>query len=81
MHMDVPESMRAELAAWKNGGGIDLVSWVGCEGNFRLAIGYAAIFWPAFVEFDGYLLRAGFSVEALRGFEAQPDIDPRSSDH
>jgi len=76
--MDVPESMRAELAAWNNGGGIDLESWVGCEDNFRLAIGYAAIFWPAFVEFDRYLLRAGFSVEALRGFEAEPDIDRRS---
>ena len=65
----IPESMKAELAAWNNGRGIDLESWIGCEGNFRLAVGYAAIFWPAFVEFEGYILRAGFSEKSLRGFE------------
>jgi len=69
--MNIPDSMKAELAAWNNGQGIDLESWVGCEGNFCLAVGYAAIFWPQFVAFEGYILRAGFSVDSLRGFEAQ----------
>lgn len=72
--MNIPESMKAELAAW----GIDLESWVGCEGNFRLAVGYAAIFWPQFVAFEGYILRADFSVDSLRGFEAQQKGDRAS---
>lgn len=63
--------MKPELAAWNNGLGIDLESWVACEGRFALAVGYASIFWPEFVEFEGYVLRKGFSEPALRGFEAQ----------
>jgi len=69
--MNIPESMKAELAAWNNGKGIDLESWVGCEGNFSLAVGYASLFWPNFVEFDGYILREDFSETSLRGFESQ----------
>jgi hypothetical protein len=69
--MDTPESMKAELAEWNNGKGIDLESWVGCQGNFRLAVGYAAVFWPEFVEFDGYVLPVDFSEPSLRGFEIQ----------
>lgn len=71
MSIKIPQSMQAELGAWNNGDGIDLKSWVGCEGNFRLAVGYASIFWPKFVEFEDYILVDGFSIEALRGFEAQ----------
>jgi len=73
--MNVPDSMKAELAAWNNGAGIDLESWVGCEGNFRLAVGYSSIFWPGFVEHDGFLLREGFSPSALQGFRQQAGID------
>jgi len=75
---DIPKSMQAELQAWNNGKGIDLQAWVSCEGNFRLAVGYAAIFWPTFVEFEDYILLDGFSVEALRGFEAQEGITRKS---
>lgn len=67
--MDTPESMKSELAAWNNGAGIDIESWVGCEGKFSLAVGYASIFWPSFTLFDGYILREGFSEDSLRGFE------------
>jgi hypothetical protein len=73
--MEVPESMKAELAAWNNGRGIDLESWVGCSGNFGLAVGYAAIFWPEFIECEGYILRAGFSLDSLRGFEQRTGLD------
>lgn len=66
---DIPESMKAELQAWNNGAGIDLESWVGCSGNFSLAVGYATIFWPELTRFEGYILRKGFSEPALRGFE------------
>ena len=73
--MNVPDSMKAELAAWNSGAGIDLESWVGCEGNFRLAVGYASIFWPSFVEVDGFILREGYSPEALRGFRQREGAD------
>jgi len=69
--MKTPESMKEELATWNNGAGIDIESWVGCMGNFSLAVGYISLFWPEFVLFDGYLLREGFSETSLRGFERQ----------
>jgi Carboxylesterase family len=78
--MDIPPSMKDELAAWNNGAGIDLESWVGCEGRFALAVGYAAIFWPEFEEFDGYILRKGFSEKSLRGFEGQKGSSRRSTE-
>jgi hypothetical protein len=70
--------MLAELSAWNNGKGIDLESWVGCSGNFRLAVGYTTIFWPRFVSFEDYIFREGFSVESLRAFEQQCKHDRRS---
>ena len=69
--MELPASLKEELAPWNNGAGIDLDSWIGCKGGFALAVGYSSIFWPAFVEFEGYILRKGFSESSLRGFEAQ----------
>jgi len=78
MSMEIPESMKAELSAWNNGEGIDLDSWVGCEGNFRLAVGYASIFWPTFVEFERYIFTEGFSINSVRGFESQNGSIPKS---
>jgi hypothetical protein len=66
-----------EMRDWNNGAGIDVESWIACQGNFRLAIGYSNIFWPEFVEFDKYVLRAGFAVESLRDFERQCGGDRR----
>ncbi len=67
--MNTPESMKAELAAWNNGAGIDLESWIGCEGRFSLAVGYASIFWPAFTLIEGYILPQGVSEGSLRSWE------------
>ena len=67
--------MRAELGAWNDGRGIDLESWVGCAGSFSLAVGYASIFWPTFVAFEGYVLRDGFSEQSLRAFEGRDPSD------
>lgn len=39
-----------ELKAWNNGAGIDIVSWIGCEGDYEHLIGYGCIFWPEFKE-------------------------------
>src|ERR1700730_3870165 len=76
--MNPPDSMKAKLLAWNNGAGIDLKSWVGCEGNFSLAIGYATIFWPELVEFDGYILLKGSSESALRGLEQREGATRKS---
>ncbi len=76
--MKIPDSMKAELLAWNNSDGIDLESWVGCQGSFSLAVGYASVFWPEFVEFEGYILRKGFSETSLRGFEKQEGASRKS---
>jgi len=73
-----PVSMVSELSAWNGGGGIDLESWIGCSGNFKLAVGYSAIFWPRFVLFEDYVLRENFTVDSLRGFEKIADGDKKS---
>ena len=70
--------MADELRAWNQGRGIDLESWVGASGNFRLAVGYATILWPPLVEFDGYILHDGFSIESLRSFESSCKGDRRA---
>jgi hypothetical protein len=76
--MNTPESMKADLADWNNGQGIDLESWIGCVGNFSLAVGYLTVFCPEFVEFEGYVLREGFSENSLRGFEKSCAGDKKS---
>lgn len=53
------DSLIPELKEWNNGKGIDPESWVGCEGNFRLAAAYSLVFWPTFVEVDGMVFREG----------------------
>jgi len=70
--------MLPELAEWNNGKGIDLESWVGCSGDFRLAIGYSTIFWPRFTLFEDYILRERFTAESVRGFEDHCKGDKRS---
>ncbi|WP_294174378.1 hypothetical protein [uncultured Sphingomonas sp.] len=49
-----------ELPRWNNGADIDPESWIECVGNYELATGYSLIFWPKFVQFDGYVLRRFF---------------------
>jgi hypothetical protein len=61
-----------ELRLWNQGKGIDAEAWIGCVGNYPLAIGYSLVFWPRFVRFGDYVLREGFSEGALRGFAKQP---------
>jgi hypothetical protein len=63
------DSLIPEMRDWNNGAGIDVNAWVGCTGNFCLAVGYSTVFWPRLVEFEGYVLHEGFSVDSLRGFE------------
>lgn len=76
--MKIPDSMKEELGRWNNGAGIDLESWIGCMGNYDLATGYLTLFWPEFVEYEGYILRQGFSEESLRSFEKQTNSSRKS---
>jgi hypothetical protein len=76
--MDLPESIQKELASWNNDAGIGLDAWTGCEGRFALAVGYSSIFWPEFVEFEGYVLRKGFAEPSLRGYESQKNSTRKS---
>src|SRR5438477_13104596 len=59
----------AELPAWNDGEGIPPETWIECVGSYELAIGYSVVFWPRFVVIDGYVLRAGTTVENLREWE------------
>ena len=67
--MNTPESMKAVFAAWNNGDGIDLETWIGCEGNFSLAVGYASLSGPHSPSSKATFCRRGVSEDALRGFE------------
>ncbi len=60
-----------ELPAWNNGAGIDVESWLSCNGNLQLAIAFSTLFWPRFVEFDDCVLFEGFSAESFQGFMLQ----------
>ncbi len=80
--MDTPDSMKAELASWNNGKGIDLESWASCSGTFALAVGYSTVFCPKFIEFEDYILAgedmSEDAVRNLRSFENQSDSTPMS---
>jgi hypothetical protein len=64
-----------ELRAWNDGAGIQPLDWVYCIARSDEAVAYTALFWPRFVEFDGYVLREGFDPQNLRDWEAQRHID------
>ncbi len=70
--------MVEELSRWNNGKGIDLQSWVGCMGNFCLAVGYTTVFWPRFTLFEDHILREGFSLSNLRAYEESRQKDRTS---
>src|SRR5688500_13267301 len=76
--MEIPGSMKDELGAWNNGAGIDLESWIGCEGRFALAIGYGTVCWPAFVEIDGYVVRSSVSNGCLTSWASQAGATRKS---
>jgi len=62
------DALIPELKEWNSGAGIDPESWVGCEGNFRLASAYSLIFWPHFIEHEGMIFRGETVPSSLPGF-------------
>jgi hypothetical protein len=69
--------MAEELGAWDAGAGIPLETWIECEGNYKLAIGYAAMFWPKFEAVDKYILVEGCSKESIASFENRENSSPK----
>jgi hypothetical protein len=62
--------MKAELATWNNGDGIDLETWHSCLGNYSSAVGYSTLFWPEFCKYNEYIFRAGVSPSIVRDWES-----------
>jgi hypothetical protein len=56
-----------ELKDWDahNGGEESLDGWVSCIGSYSLAVGYASLLWPQFVEARGMVLRGPIEDAAL----------------
>ena len=63
-----------ELRAWNDGTGIQPLDWVYCIARSDEAVAYTALFWPKFVEFNGYILRDGFNIDNLRSWESQQHV-------
>lgn len=55
---DDNSNLLPELADWNAGAGITLESWISGVGRFDHALGYAAIFWPSFVQYERCIFRA-----------------------
>jgi hypothetical protein len=62
------DTLVPEMKEWNGGKGIDPESWVGCEGNFRLASAYTLVFWPQFTEYDGMIFGGEVDAEAISGW-------------
>jgi hypothetical protein len=55
MHQDA-DKLIPELRQWNDGRGISLDAWTSCIARYDHAVGYATIFWPDFVLYDGCVL-------------------------
>lgn len=66
-----------ELRTWNSDAGIPLESWVEYEGNYKLAVGYAALMWPKFKAVGKYILVEGVSQENIERFESQAGSTPK----
>ncbi len=55
---DENSSLIPELADWNGGAGISLDGWICGVGRFDHALGYAAIFWPSFVQYERCVFRS-----------------------
>ena len=58
-----------ELAEWGDCD-IDIEFWVAGAATYSVAVGLSRLFWPEFLEFEDYILRAHqFSEDAMRSWE------------
>jgi hypothetical protein len=76
---DVPlADLVPETRLWNDGRGIDLESWIGCDGDIEHAIGYGELFWPDFVEHNDCVLYAPFNKDSYLGFMQQTSGNRRA---
>ena len=62
----IPPSMRKDLDTWNDGAGVGLETWVEFEGNYKLAVGYAALLWPRIKAVGKYIVFE-HCLETLKG--------------
>ncbi|MND77574.1 hypothetical protein D3C80_692580 [compost metagenome] len=74
----VSDDLIPEASLWNNGRGIHLESWIGMNGNYSLAVGYAYLFWPEFVVIDDYVLLPGTTQAHLQGWLDKKPSDRRA---
>jgi hypothetical protein len=67
-----------ELGTWNNGRGIEPLDYFFCVAASLSAVASIDLFWPKFVEFDGYVLRQSFSQDNLRAWESSPSGHDRA---
>lgn len=72
--MTTASDLLPELQAWNEGRGIEPLDYVFCIARSDVTVAFVDLFWPRFVEFEGYVLREGFDEKTLRGWEARPGI-------
>jgi hypothetical protein len=58
------------LQEWNEGAGISPEGWIFIEGRADHALGFCSMFWPEFVQFEDYVLRAPLDIDRLRSWEA-----------
>src|SRR4051812_23929748 len=58
-----------DLRKWNEGAGISPEEWISIEGRADHAVGFCSLFWPEFVQFEGYVLRAPLDIDRLRDWE------------
>jgi hypothetical protein len=68
--MSTATELLPELQEWNGGKGIAPLDWLFLEAPSDLGVAFADLFWPSFVQFEGYVFREGFSVDTVRSWEA-----------
>jgi hypothetical protein len=58
-----------ELSAWNDGRGISPLDYLFCTAQSLATVACIDLFWPKFVEFEGYVLHEGFDENVLRNWE------------
>jgi hypothetical protein len=67
----------AEWAAWHSSE-VDFPTYLEDHGGWELAVAFADLFWPEFVEVDGFVLRAhAYSSEKLAHWRRDPRLERR----
>jgi hypothetical protein len=46
-----------EISEWDNGQGVSISDWIQMTGDYAHAVGYSVVFWPSFVEREGFIFR------------------------